>query len=71
MIVMIQGKKDSYKVDNLERALEKEIGPDGGYGAHLTHWSGVMNPINIDADAMRVLIRYYKGDIVWFREDVE
>lgn len=52
-----------YKAEQLRRMLEAEEKPDGGYGAHLTHWSGRANPINIDADAIRLLIRYYEGKI--------
>ena len=32
---------------------------DQQYGAHLQHWSGKANPINIDAGALRALIAYY------------
>ena len=57
--------RDPYKVQQLEQALEREeLQPeDKRYGAHLTHWSGAMKPINIDADALGLLIRYYKGEL--------
>ena len=58
--------RDLYKVKQLEQALEREeLQPeDERYGAHLTHWSGAMMPINIDAGGMRLLIRYYKGEVI-------
>lgn len=59
--------KDLYdhKVKQLEAMLEYEEAqpPEGQYGAHLTHWSGHGLPINIGAGALRLLIRYYKGEI--------
>lgn len=56
-------KRDPYKVDQLVKMLAaEEAQPEyKQYGAHLTHWSGRANPINIDAGAIRVLINYYGG----------
>lgn len=57
--------KDLYKVNQLEIMLGCEIAQpeDKQYGAHITHWSGMANPINIDAGAIKLLIMYYKGEI--------
>ena len=53
--------KDPYKVEQLQKMLQAEIDApeDQKYGAHLQHWSGKANPINIDAGALRALIAYY------------
>lgn len=55
---------NEYKIKQLTLMLSHEIGngPDDGYGAHLTHWYGDALPIQLDAGALRVLIRYYKGE---------
>jgi hypothetical protein len=52
---------DEYKVAQLKSMLQAETGIDGGYGAHLTHWSGKSAPINIDAEALKVLIAHYES----------
>ena len=49
-----------YKIDVLKAMLEAETDPKtGGYGAHLSHWAGGKE-INLDASAIRALIRHYK-----------
>ena len=54
---------DDYKVKQLHKMLEYETSKaEEHYGAHLTHWSGEANPINIDAGAIRVLIDYYSAN---------
>lgn len=57
---------DSYKIKQLETMLayEQEQDESNQYGAHLTHWSGHGNPINIDAGAIRALLAYYKKETV-------
>ena len=50
---------DAYKIEQLKMMLEAETGENGGYGAHLTHWTGTAKEINIDAGAIQVLINYY------------
>jgi len=52
---------EEYKVKQLELMLSHEEGEDG-YGAHLTHWYGDSKPIQLDAGALKVLIKYYKGE---------
>ena len=51
----------AYKVRQLMAMLdyERQAEPGERYGAHLTHWSGRANPINIDADALNALIGHY------------
>lgn len=53
---------NEYRIKQLESMLEYESKqPDSEkYGAHLTHWSGHGNPINLDEGALKALIRYYK-----------
>jgi len=52
---------NEYKIKQLTEMLDFERQqPDSQkYGAHLTHWSGHGNPINIDEGALQVLIDYY------------
>lgn len=54
---------DHYKIEQLTRMLEyeKKQAENEKYGAHLTHWSGNANPINIDEGALQTLINYYKN----------
>ena len=53
---------NEYKIEQLRNMLTAETSEDaGGYGAHLDHWSGRAKPINLDADALRVLINYYES----------
>lgn len=57
---------NEYKLKQLQGMLDAEEGnlgaKIGGYGANLTHWAGHgISPINLDADALRVLIAYYGG----------
>lgn len=53
---------NEYKIEQLRNMLTAETSEDaGGYGAHLDHWSGRAKPINLDADALRVLISYYES----------
>ena len=53
---------NEYKIEQLRNMLTAETSEDaGGYGAHLDHWSGRAKPINLDADAIRVLINYYES----------
>ena len=54
---------EAYKIQQLTKMAEYEESqpPQGQYGAHLQHWSGHGNPINIDAGAIRLLIQYYTG----------
>jgi len=53
---------NEYKIAQLRNMLTAETSEDaGGYGAHLDHWSGRAKPINLDADALRVLISYYES----------
>lgn len=58
--------RDPYKVKQLEEMLkwEEKHPEDQQYGAHLMHWSGHGNPINIDAGALRMLIQYYSEKVV-------
>ena len=50
-----------YKIKQLQAMLdyEKSQTDDKKYGAHLTHWSGHGNPINLDEGALQALIDYY------------
>lgn len=52
-----------YKLKQLHTMLTIEEGQKGienaGFGAHLTHWFGVA-PIQLDADAIKALIRHYE-----------
>ena len=52
-----------YKIKQLEMMLqfEEQQSDDNKFGAHITHWSGHGNPINIDEGALKALINYYKG----------
>jgi hypothetical protein len=50
----------NYKIEQLEKMLEAEKRPDGGYGAHLTHWYGTAKAIQLDAVALQALIDHYK-----------
>lgn len=51
---------DSYKVKQLKKMLTHEVSKtEEHYGAHLSHWAGDSNPINIDAGGIRALIRHY------------
>lgn len=53
---------NDYKLDQLKLMLEAEKSTEtGGYGAHLTHWAGKSKPINLDAEALQVLIDYYSN----------
>lgn len=53
---------DEYKVKQLTKMLQHEANPkEEHYGAHLTHWAGDAKPINIDAGAIEILIKYYSG----------
>jgi len=51
----------AYKVKQLEamRDYERKQATNQQYGAHLDHWSGHGNPINLDADALQALIDHY------------
>lgn len=50
-----------YKIQQLKKMLAHETSQnETHYGAHLTHWHGDAAPINIDAGAIKALIRYYK-----------
>lgn len=62
---MVDNDLRDHKVKQLSEMLKYEEAqpPESQYGAHLTHWSGHGAPINLDAGAMRLLIRYYKGEI--------
>lgn len=53
--------RDDYKVKQLQEMLkyEKAQPESEKYGAHLTHWSGNGNPINLDEGALKILIKYY------------
>ena len=57
--------RSEYKVQQLKKMLkyEEQQPEDKQYGAHLTHWSGRANPINIDAGALRLLIEYYNEGV--------
>lgn len=52
-----------YKLKQLVamRDFERRQPDNGKYGAHLTHWSGKIMPINIDENALQALINYYGG----------
>lgn len=53
---------NEYKLQQLRNMLTAETSEDaGGYGAHLDHWSGRAKQINLDADALRVLINFYES----------
>ena len=54
-------KEYNYKIKQLCIMLEAESNSPGKYGAHLTHWSGKAKPINLDAEAIRVLIEHYQA----------
>lgn len=62
---MIDNDLRDHKVKQLTEMLmfEEAQPPKRQYGAHLDHWSGHGTPINIDAGALRLLIRYYRGEI--------
>ena len=62
---MVDNDLRDHKVKQLTEMLmfEEAQPPEGQYGAHLDHWSGHGTPINIDAGALRLLIRYYRGEI--------
>ena len=50
-----------YKIGVLRNMLECEKDErTGGYGAHITHWSSNRS-INIGADAIEALIKFYEG----------
>lgn len=52
----------NYKIEQLEKMLMAESNPEtAGYGAHLTHWQGNAQAINIDALAIQALIDHYKS----------
>ena len=59
--------KYDYKIEQLHAMLDIELGmgkngkDDAGYGANLSHWYGNSKPIQLDAKALRGLIRHYKG----------
>ena len=54
----------SYKVEQLRLMYKAEADPDkGGFGAHLTHWSGNAKPVNLDAKAIAALIKHYERRI--------
>lgn len=57
----VEPEMAAYKVEQLKKMLDAEEGTNGGYGAHLTHWAGNAKPINIDAGAIKALIRYYSN----------
>lgn len=49
-----------YKVKELRKMISAEnADKTGGYGAHLSHWCGAANPINIDSGALLALYWYY------------
>lgn len=50
-----------YKIEQLKEMLAAELSPDGGYGAHVSHWVGSIKPINIDAQALAALIAHYES----------
>jgi len=53
-----------YKISQLRKMYTAEASEvSGGYGAHLSHWSGCAKPINIDAEAIRELIFYYAAKL--------
>lgn len=53
---------NEYKLQQLRSMLAAETSEDaGGYGAHLDHWSGRAKPINLDAEALQVLINHYEA----------
>lgn len=54
---------NEYKVKQLRAMLEfeQECSDSEKFGAHLTHWSGHGNPINLDEGALNVLIAYYEA----------
>lgn len=62
---MIDEDLREHKIKQLREMLkfEEVQPPEGQYGAHLDHWSGHGTPINLDAGALRLLIRYYNGEI--------
>lgn len=50
-----------YRIKQLEKMLDHEASKtEEHYGAHLMHWYGDSKAINIGADEIRLLIRYYK-----------
>jgi hypothetical protein len=51
----------NWKIEQLEKMIEAETRPDGGYGAHLKHWASTGKPINLDAKALQALIDHYKS----------
>ena len=61
---MNNGFTNDYKVEQLRimRNYEQRQPENEQYGAHLTHWSGAAHPINLDAEALSVLIRHYSGE---------
>lgn len=53
--------KDFWKAEQIKRMIEAEQNEEtGGYGAHLQHWAGTAKPINIDAEALKALLKYYE-----------
>ena len=56
---------NEYKIRQLTEMLKfEEQQPNSEkYGAHLTHWSGHGNPINLDEGAIKALINYYREKV--------
>lgn len=52
----------TYKIKVLTLMIAAEESEQyGGYGAHLQHRAGAVNPINLGAGALKVLLEYYQN----------
>ena len=53
--------KDYWKAAQIKLMIENEENEaTKGYGANLNHWAGKAKPINIDIEALKVLLKYYE-----------
>ena len=64
----MQVKKDEYRAEQVGIMLSHEINPEEThYAAHLSHWFGDSKP-NVEADALTVLQKAYRGEYVEVNE---
>ena len=60
--MVIMEKEFDYKIKQLKDMVDAELDEEsGGYGAHLSHWSGKALPIQLDHEALNVLIKHYES----------
>jgi len=53
-------KKNWYKIEQLEKMIRAEEGPDGGYGAYLKHSGSNTKTLTIGLEGLKVLLDYYR-----------